>query len=212
MRRSERGGIISKLIALLCLVLLIGGIYVLRHPILRLAGGFWVVDDSLQKSDAIVVLSDDDYSGDRAARAAALFKQGWAPIVVASGRELRPYAGIAELETRDLEGDGVAKEDIVQFPQRAENTREEAIALRGLFAQRGWHKVVIVTSNYHTRRARFIFSRVVSPDVDTRVASAPDANYDPGGWWETREGVKLFSSECLGYLVARWELRDNSLR
>jgi len=212
MRRAEHGGIISKLIALLFLALLICGIYLLRHPILRMAGNFWVVDDPLQKSDAIVVIGDDDYSGDRAARAAALFKQGWAPTIVASGRELRPYASISELETHDLQGDGVAKQSIVQFSQRAENTREEALALRDLFAQRGWHKIVIVTSNYHTRRARFIFSRVMPTNVDTRVVSAPDANYDPDGWWETREGIKLFSLECAGYLVARWELRGNSFR
>jgi uncharacterized SAM-binding protein YcdF (DUF218 family) len=166
-----------------------------------------VVDDPLEHSDAIVVLGDDDYSGDRAARAAELYRQGWAPVVVASGRMLRPYAGIAELEAHDLEADGVPQSAVVQFAQRAEDTREEAIALRGLFAQRGWRNVVIVTSNYHTRRARFIFSHVLPSDVQSRVASAPDSNYDPGGWWYYRQGIKLFSSECVSYLVARWELR-----
>ena len=209
MRRApaERGGILFKLIALLFLVCLAFGIYLLRRPILREAGNFWVVDDPLEHSDAIVVLGDDDYSGDRAARAAELYRQGWAPIVVASGRMLRPYAGIAELEAHDLETDGVPHNAIVQFSQRAEDTREEAVALRGLFAQRAWHNVVIVTSNYHTRRARFIFSRVLPQDVLSRVSSAPDTNYDPGGWWYSRQGIKLFSSECVSYLVAHWELR-----
>jgi uncharacterized SAM-binding protein YcdF (DUF218 family) len=101
----------------------------------------------------------------------------------------------------------VPQSAVVQFAQRAEDTREEAIALRGLFAQRGWRNVVIVTSNYHTRRARFIFSHVLPSDVQSRVASAPDSNYDPGGWWYYRQGIKLFSSECVSYLVARWELR-----
>jgi uncharacterized SAM-binding protein YcdF (DUF218 family) len=205
--RAERGGIIAKLVVLLFLVCLGFGIYLLRRPILHEAGNFWVVDDPLEHSDAIVVLGDDDYSGDRAARAAELYRQGWAPVVVASGRMLRPYAGIAELEAHDLEADGVPQSAVVQFAQRAEDTREEAIALRGLFAQRGWRNVVIVTSNYHTRRARFIFSHVLPSDVQSRVASAPDSNYDPGGWWYYRQGIKLFSSECVSYLVARWELR-----
>jgi uncharacterized SAM-binding protein YcdF (DUF218 family) len=204
---SERGGILFKLVALLFLACLAFGIYLLRHPILREAGNFWVVDDPIEHSDAIVVLGDDDYSGDRAARAAELYRQGWAPVVVASGRMLRPYAGIAELEAHDLEADGVPQSAIVQFAQRAEDTHEEAVALRGLFAQRGWHNVVIVTSNYHTRRARFIFSRVLPQDVQSRVSAAPDTNYDPGGWWYSRQGIKLFSFECVSYLVARWELR-----
>ena len=207
MRRAERGGILFKLLVLLFLACLAFGIYLLRHPILHEAGNFWVVDDPIEHSDAIVVLGDDDYSGDRAARAAELYRQGWAPVVVASGRLLRPYAGIAELEAHDLEADGVPQNAVVQFPQRAEDTREEAIALSGLFAQRGWHNVAIVTSNYHTRRARFIFSRVLPQDVQSRVSAAPDTNYDPAGWWYSRQGIKLFSFECVSYLVARWELR-----
>jgi uncharacterized SAM-binding protein YcdF (DUF218 family) len=196
MRRAERGGILAKLIALVFVACVIFGIYLLRHPILRFAGEFWV---------------DDDYSGDRAARAAELYRQGWAPVVVASGRMLRPYAGIAELETHDLEADGVSQSAILQFPQRAEDTAEEAIALRGLIAQHGWHSVMIVTSNYHTRRAQFIFGRVLPADVESHVASAADASYDPGGWWYSRQGIKIFTSECVAYLVARWELRGNSL-
>ena len=211
MRRAERGGILAKLIALVFVACVIFGIYLLRHPILRFAGEFWVVDDPPEHCDAIVVLGDDDYSGDRAARAAELYRQGWAPVVVASGRMLRPYAGIAELETHDLEADGVSQSAILQFPQRAEDTAEEAIALRGLIAQHGWHSVMIVTSNYHTRRAQFIFGRVLPADVESHVASAADASYDPGGWWYSRQGIKIFSSECVAYLVARWELRGNSL-
>ena len=38
--RTERGGILFKLIALLFLVCLGFGIYLLRHPILREAGNF----------------------------------------------------------------------------------------------------------------------------------------------------------------------------
>jgi uncharacterized SAM-binding protein YcdF (DUF218 family) len=212
MRHAERGGIIAKLIALLFIVCLGFGIYLLRHPILRVAGNFWVVDDQPAHSDAIVVLGDDDYSGDRAARAAELYRQGWAPVVVASGRMLRPYAGIAELEAHDLEADGVPHNAIAQFSQRAENTRDEAIALRGLFAQRGWHNVLIVTSNFHTRRAQFIFGRVLPQDVQSHVSAAPDTNYDPDGWWYSRRGIKLFSLECGSYVVARWELRGNSLQ
>jgi uncharacterized SAM-binding protein YcdF (DUF218 family) len=210
--RGEHGGILAKLLTLLLLVCLVAGIYLVRHPLLRAAGNFWVVDDALEHADAIVVIGDDDYSGDRAARAAELYRQGWAPAVVASGRMLRPYAGIAELEARDLEADGVPQSAVVQFPQRAEDTREEAAALNVLFALHSWNRVIIVTSNYHSRRARFIFSRVALPQVQTLMASAPDANYDPGGWWLSRQGIKLFGTEALGYLVARWELRDNALR
>src|SRR5277367_5883119 len=65
-RPSQRGGIISKAIFLIFLVLVIGLIYVARHPILRVAGRIWIVDEDPVRSDAIVVLGDDNYNGDRA--------------------------------------------------------------------------------------------------------------------------------------------------
>jgi len=89
--RSDRGGIFFRLLFLIFLVVFAFVIYLARYPILRLAGNFWVVDESPQPSDAIVVLSDDDYDAVRASRAADLYRASWAPRIVASGRILRPY-------------------------------------------------------------------------------------------------------------------------
>ena len=147
-------------------------LYLARHPLLRLAGGWWVVSDPLQHADAIVVLGDDNFSGDRAARAAELFQAGWAPQVVASGRMLRPYAGVADLIARDLQAKGVPAAAIVTFAHHADSTRSEAEALRGLVAQRHWHRILVVTSNYHTRRARYIFRKVFPSDVSISVSPA----------------------------------------
>src|SRR5215475_3082597 len=121
---SERGGIITTFVALLFLALLCIGIYLARHPLLRLAGEQLVVEDTLEKSDAIIILSDDNFYADRATRAAELFRQNYAPLVVASGIRLRPYAGISELMTHDLIERGVPKERIMAFPQDADNTLE----------------------------------------------------------------------------------------
>jgi len=112
---SERGGIISKFIFLIFLVFLILALYVARHPLLRLAGQIWIVDETPQRSDAIVVLGGDNYEADRAARAAELFKAGMAPTVVASGEFLRTYASTAEYTERDLTERGVPTEDILSL-------------------------------------------------------------------------------------------------
>lgn len=107
MKRTQRGGIIFRLMFLLMLALFLTGIYLVRHPLLRLAGGWWVVDEQPARADAILVLGDDNFAGELAAKAAELYRANWAPLVVASGRLLRPYAGIAELMERDLETRGV---------------------------------------------------------------------------------------------------------
>src|SRR5258707_4114353 len=205
--RDERGGIISTLIALVFLAVLLGGIYLARRPLLRFAGESLVVEDPLEKSDTIIILSDDNFYADRATRAAEIFRQKLAPLVVASGIRLRPNAGIAELMTHDLVERGIPRENILPFPQDADNTKEEAESLRKLVQEKNWKNVIVVTSNYHTRRAKYILGKVFAKDVTIRMAGARDADYDPDHWWEQRKSVKRYFHEIGGYVVAWWELR-----
>ena len=209
---AERGGIFLKFLVLFCFVCFLFVIYLVRYPLLRLAGGFWIVDDGPAYSDAIVILGDDNYGGDRAAKAAELFKAGWAPHVVASGRFLRPYASITDLEEHDLKNDGVPEQAIVRFQHHAANTKEEAEALRQLILQQGWKRILLVTSSYHTRRARYICARTFPAGTVLRVISAPDSEYDPNHWWETRRGLVIFSHEFVGMFVAMWEMRHQDVQ
>jgi uncharacterized SAM-binding protein YcdF (DUF218 family) len=207
--RGERGGILGSLVALLCLVALCVVVYLARHPIMRFAAEAWIVNEPVAHADAILVLSDDNLYADRATEASQLFRQGVAPVVVASGRRLRPSAGISELIEHDLIERGVPKENIQRSVHDADSTHEEAIVLRRLAAEKGWKSVVVVTSNYHTRRARYIFERVFTPGVTVNVVSARDGEFDPEHWWEHRKSVKEFFRELAGMVVAMWELRNH---
>jgi len=208
----ERGGIFFRFLVLLGFLALLFVLYLVRVPILCMAGNFWIVDEPPQSSDAIVMLGDDNFDADRAARAAALFKAGWAPRVIASGRYLRPYASIADLEAHDLADRGVPPDDIVRFSHHATDTREECVAIGQLLSQHGWHRILLVTSTYHTRRSRYICSRSLPRGTVLRVVAAPDSDYDPSNWWRTRNGMKIIFHESVGILVAIWELRHHSVQ
>ena len=93
-RRNETGGILIKLAVSLFLMTFFLALYLVRHPIFRFMAESWVIEDPLGKADALIVLSDDNFYADRATRSAELFREGKAPVVVASGRRLRPSAGI----------------------------------------------------------------------------------------------------------------------
>src|SRR5215475_12656627 len=205
--KHELGGITAKLIGLLCFAFILGVLYFARGPLLRFAGESWVVEDPLQKADAIIVLSADNFYADRATRAAELYRQALAPIVVASGERLRPRAGVAELMEHDLIERGVPKEKILRYPHDAENTREEAETLAKLAAEKKWKSVIVVTSNYHTRRTRYIFRRVFPGSIAVSVAGARDGDFDPESWYEKRKSIKHFARELAGMIVAMWELR-----
>lgn len=206
--RAERGGVLAKLLVLVILVVFCFLIYLVRAPLLRLAGDYWVVSDPPANCDAIVILSDDDFTADRAARAAELYHAGWAPRVLASGRWLRPYASIAELMQHDLETRGVPKEAILPYAHQAPDTLQELKDIRQFVEQHGWKRIMIVTSNYHTRRTRYLARHVFPATVGVLVESAPDVNYDPESWWRTRGGLKIFFHETVGMIVAIWEVHS----
>ena len=209
-RTSERGRIFLNLLILLFFLLFCFVLYLVRRPILRFTAESWIVEDPLDKADALIVLGDDNFYADRATRAVQLFREGKAQVIVASGRRLRPNAGVAELIEHDLVERGVPKDRVLRFTYDGDGTLEEAEALVKLVTHKKWRRVIVVTSNYHARRARYIFRRVFPQGMQVSVASARDGDFDPGHWWEKRKSIKELTKEFAGMLVTLWELRGRS--
>ncbi|HVB34985.1 MAG TPA: YdcF family protein [Patescibacteria group bacterium] len=206
--RGERGGLIGRLIGLLFLVVILVALFFARFALMTEAGRWLVVSDALQPSNAIIQLSGDNVEADRAAHAAQLYKQGWAPVIVASGSQIRAYLSEADIEQHDLEADGVPASAIIPFKQKDLYTLQEARDLLVLCRERKWSRVIVVTSNYHTRRSRYIFRHVFPPSIQVRVSPAADAGFHPDGWWKTRLGEKIFFREYAALCVAFWELHE----
>jgi len=206
-KQGEPGRILLNLIILLFLMIFCAVLYLARRPLLRFTAEAWIIEDPLDKADALIVLGDDNFYADRATRGAQLFREGKAPVIVASGRRLRPSAAIAELMEHDLIERGVPKDKIVRFAHDADSTLEEARALAKFARARKWHSVIVVTSNYHTRRARYIFQHVFPQGIEIRIASAPDGDFDPEHWWMKRKSLKELTREFAGMAVTLWEVR-----
>ena len=209
-RTRELGRIILNLLILLFFLLFCFVLYLVRRPILRFMAESWIIEDPLDKADALIVLGDDNFYADRATRSVQLFREGKAPVIVASGRRLRPNAAVAELIEHDLVERGVPRDKIVRFTHDGDSTLEEAEALARLVKERKWRSVIVVTSNYHTRRTRYIFRHVFPQGMQVRVASARDGDFDPEHWWEKRKSIKELTREFAGMVVALWELQGRS--
>src|SRR5437867_9749538 len=135
---GELGRIFLNLIILLFFSVFCAVLYLARRPILRFTAESWIIEDPLDKADAVIVLGDDNFYADRATRGAELFREGKAPAIVASGRRLRPSAGIAELVAHDLIERGVPRDRTVRFVHDADGTLEVAQALTRLVKERKW--------------------------------------------------------------------------
>ena len=172
------------------------GLLVLAAILLGLIGFFFprqilTVDSGPVMADAMVVLGG---TPDRAARAAELFKQGAAPIILVSG------SGNDLSNKKLLERDGVTNSAII-LEGKSRTTRENAEFSIPLLRQMGAHHVIIVTSWYHSRRALACFEHY-APDItfDSRPSyyGYPRAEWRPKGisGYVKSEYVKL-----LGYWV-----------
>ena len=182
-------------------------LYLARGPILRGVAHGWIVDEPLEKAQAIVVLGGDSRTGDRVRHAASLYKDGWAPRIVLSGAPIRTYFNETELMAREARELGVPADHLILAPSGANSTLEEALKLRPVLAEHNFRKVIVVTSNFHTRRAKQIFLGVYRPrGTIVLVSAAPDRSFDPATWWQSREGRKLLFLELLKWSYTWWEL------
>lgn len=174
---------------------------VFSAPILR-ALGAWLVDDGPpQKSDIALVLAGD-FAGNRILKAGELVRDGYAPKAAVSGPAGNYGFYECDLAIPFAEKRGFPASDFIPLPNRSHSTREEAQDILPTLRRMGVHHVLLVTSNFHTRRAARIY-HALAPDLIFTVVGAPDTFFSPQWWWKSREGRKTFAIEWMK-TVAEW--------
>jgi uncharacterized SAM-binding protein YcdF (DUF218 family) len=116
-------------------------------------------EDEVGQADAVVVLSGSKH--ERLDRGLELVGEGVAPVLVISGG-LDPRQPRANELCRDG-GEGFG---VTCFTPDPDSTRGEARQMAELARERGWERVLIVTSRFHVTRARRLFDRCTDVDVD----------------------------------------------
>jgi uncharacterized SAM-binding protein YcdF (DUF218 family) len=175
-------------------------------------GAWLVVEDPLQKADAIIVLGGTMY--ERPLEAVELLNEGWADRVFlfqqvvdwgeASLVERKvPYTREVDLQIDVMQRLGVDKSRIALLEQ-ANSTADEADYVFQLASRERFQRLIIITSKQHTRRARLVMNRRLD-DIGVQVivrASRFDRS-DVDRWWANRSTLRftLFETQRL---VAYW--------
>ena len=60
--------------------------------------------------------------------------------------------------------------------------------------------VILVTSKYHTRRARLTWHQIAGDDSEVVVRAAKDDPFDPNTWWSEPRSILSVVREYLGLL------------
>jgi uncharacterized SAM-binding protein YcdF (DUF218 family) len=177
------------------LALFLAGIAIASPVWFRALGGYLVHVDAPVRADIAVVLAGDRY-GFRILKGADMVREGYVSKVLVSGPEGTYGYNEAELAIPFAVRHGDPASWFIEFPNKSRSTRGEASAVVPELRKLGVRRCLLVTSNYHTRRAGRIF-RAAAPDIDFRVIASRDRFFDPDSWWRTREGRKLFVLEWL---------------
>jgi uncharacterized SAM-binding protein YcdF (DUF218 family) len=176
-------------------------VYVLRGAWLPLPARFLVRAEAPERAEVAVVLAGDFY-GNRILSAADLARGGYVKKVLVSGPSGAYGRYESELAIEFAVRQGYRAEDFIPMPNLGRSTREEARLVLDELHRMGVHEFLVVTSNYHTRRAGAIY-RSLARDVRFRVVAAPDEYFHPEDWWKSREGRKQFCFEWMK-TIAEW--------
>jgi len=202
---SNRKRLLQRvLLAGIVLVLLIALAYAFRSQILTGMADLLVVNDPLQPADMIFVLNGDYNT--RPFRASELYEQGLAPVIVIAKAEMLPAEklGLAPNDTdvsiNVMKKLGVPPEKIVVLPVEGGTTStfDEAIALRQYIESHNIRSLILLTSAFHTRRAKWIFDRELAGlPVRTEVAAVPHYGFDESNWWQSEDGLITLNNETI---------------
>jgi len=135
-----------------------------------------------------VVLAGD-WWGNRVLKAGELLRAGWAPKVLVSGAGIAYGHNEGDLAIQFAVHDGYPADGFVNVPSPGRSTQEEARYMLQELRRRNVHRFILVTSNFHTRRAADIY-RKAAPDLPFCVVASKDPDFSADGWWHTREGRK----------------------
>ena len=177
-------------------------------------GPWLVVEDPLDKADAIVVLGGTMY--ERPLEAVDLYNAGYAPKIFLIreipdwGERLLldrhiPIVRAVDIQIETLVKLGIPR-DAIDVIEPSDNTAEEARHVRDMVAARKMSRVIIVTSMQHTRRARLVMRRRLTPvgaHVIMRGSKYDRAVLTPW-WWRDRATFRftLFETQrLLGYWI-----------
>jgi uncharacterized SAM-binding protein YcdF (DUF218 family) len=170
-------------------------------------GGYLIVNNP-EKSDAIVMLAGDQ-ADLRYWRALELLRSGYGRLLLvdAGNGEVygQSYVDLAANFIAHTAGDNASQVSICVI--QGDSTKEEAPQVGECLAklQPPPHSVVLVTGDYHTRRALSIFRQRLPQIHWTAGATRNDFLFGQP-WWKNREWAKTYLTEWEKLLW--WELWD----
>ncbi len=198
------------LITIFSLILLGLLTWVYREPVLRWFATSLIVEDPLQKVDALVVLSGGGY--DRGNEAVKILHAGYVNKVICTGGnpviELRVF-NIDTLESdmtvANLKRQGVP-DSVIVLLRDGTSTKEESELIAQYCKEHQLKKIMILSSKLHTHRVQEVFKpKLKKQGVEVIVRGATNSRFDELKWWQDENGLIAVNNEWIKRFYYWWK-------
>jgi hypothetical protein len=168
--------------------------------------GKMLVVDAPEHSDVIVVLAGE--TDRRPARAVELLSQGYGQKIILNVPARARVYEFSELQLAEKYVQDLPQAAAIRIcPIEGLSTRDEARDAQKCLALEDGRRVLLVTSDFHTRRALSIFRHEIPGKVFSVAAARDEAQFGTK-WWTHRQWAKTFFEEGLRWVwwnvVDRW--------
>jgi DUF218 domain len=173
-------------------------VIVLAAAVFLANAGKMLVVDAPEPSDVIVVLAGE--TDRRPVRALQLFGRGYGRKIILNVPAQAKIYAFTQVELAQKYIQDLPEVAAIRIcPIEGLSTRDEARDVEKCLEHEDGRRVLLVTSDYHTRRTLDIFRHEI-PDKSFSVAAATDETQFGTRWWRHRQWAKVFFDEGLRWL------------
>ncbi len=148
--------------------------------------------ENCKKADVIIAISGGDTTA-RAEKAINLYRQNFAKNIIFSGAAADPSSPSNAKVMYDLAVKKGVPQSAIKLDETSENTRQNSENVAKILKENGWTNAILVSENYHLRRA---YTNFVGADAQAnfRTTAAKNQIF----WWAEPRGWILIISEIGG--------------
>lgn len=161
------------------------------------AGQFLVINQSPQNADVIILLSGDpEELIPRMEHACFLYQLHYAPCLIISGENI-----ICKVMKNNALKEGIPLEAIIT-EDSSFSTYENALHTKEVMISHGFKSAIIVSSEYHMRRTKFLFDNIYrGTGITLFYCSTKSPLFNPEKWWDNKQSVEVTINEYIKLLA-----------
>ena len=183
-------------------------LFLFREPFLTLYARSFILQNAQKGADAIICLSGDRET--RTPECLRLWNQGYGRALYVT-EEKPKNKEFHNLELSHLQFAREVTERMKLMARwkllpslsgGATSTFDEAEDALALGKREKWKRIIIVTDEFHTRRAHLAFQKVFEgSEIEVQVAGAPNEVFAIDDWWQSDRGILAYMGETIKFPI-----------